>query len=407
MRLRRRRTAPNSRATSGPDVTSSSDRGVTPSSHAGTTHRAITVGGEVDTERSNMRASAPQGAGSTYREQEPMTEEFTQGGGEARRYPAVADVSSLEVGVPGLTVDQLPDPVLALGHDGTLVYANDIAARVLGWRVEDFVGRQVLDLVHPDDLNLALSSMQTVGGKDVGDLIHIRVRTGRSTWMRLELRGVQHPTEDGSVTILIARDTTDRHLLDLDQGEVSVLRSVLATMQGMVVLVNPDGRVRSVNGAVTRLLGHDPEFVAGQPFVDYLHPDDVDLVLDMVSRIRPHESDSLDARFATTEPGRYVTCEFTVNNMTDDPVLRGYVVSGQVATALADARNRVDFLALHDSRTGLLNRDGFIREAGDLIRAGGGLGLLLLYIVHFRSIYELYGERVGDQLLATIADSLD
>ncbi|MEL6891569.1 MAG: EAL domain-containing protein [Actinomycetota bacterium] len=312
-----------------------------------------------------------------------------------------------DAGGDGFGFDDLPDPVIAVAPDGTLQFANATAERVLGWRPADFLGRSVLDLIHPDDLNLAVSSLETVGEKDVGELIYVRVRTGDGDWMRLEIRGIRLAGDDGVTTLLIARDTTNRHLLDVDQGEDAVLRSIMSNMHGMVALVDPDGSVRSINGAVTRLLGHDPERVLGLQFTEFLHPDDRDQVVDVVSRLRGYTSAALDARFATTTPDYYVTCEFTVNNLTADPVLGGYVISGQVAAALADARNRVEFLAEHDSRTGLLNRDGFIRAAGDLIRSGGGLGLLLLDVTQFRSINELYGERVGDQLLATIAGRLD
>ena len=88
-----------------------------------------------------------------------------------------------------------------------------------------------------------------------------------------------------------------------------------------------------------------------------------------------------------------------MNNLLDDPVVHSYVISAQIATALADARNRVNFLAEHDSRTGLLNRDGFLRHAAALVAAGGGLGILIVDIVHFRSINELYGEPIGDAVL--------
>ena len=124
----------------------------------------------------------------------------------------------------------------------------------------------------------------------------------------------------------------------------------------------------------------------------------------------PHGSITLDARLLMADddgPDEEITCEFTVNNLLDDPVVHSYVISAQIATALADARNRVNFLAEHDSRTGLLNRDGFMRNAEELIQQGGGLGILIVDIVHFRSINELYGEPTGDAVLSAIADRID
>ncbi|MEM1332776.1 MAG: PAS domain-containing protein, partial [Actinomycetota bacterium] len=338
-----------------------------------------------------------------------MTERMAQGVGRSDRYGGVEERAVVPEpdSMSPLDAETLPDPVFALRSDGTLVYANRMAAEVVGLRIEDFLGRSVLDLVHPDDVNLALSSFETVGNKEVGGLIHVRVRSGHGTWVGLELRGIRHHDEGGELTVLVARDTASRHLLDVDRGEVDVLRSVMTNMHGMVLLVDPDGAVRSVNGAVTRLLGHDPELIAGHDFAGYIHDDDREQVLDVIRRMPSYSSETVEARFGVASTDVHVACEITINNMLDDPVLRGYLISGQVATELADARTRVAFLREHDMKTGLFNRDGFIRAASDLIRAGGGLGLLVLDVVHFRSINELYGERTGDLLLTTIADRLD
>ena len=203
---------------------------------------------------------------------------------------------------------------------------------------------------------------------------------------------------------------THRHRLDFDQGDTGVLRAVMANMHGMVVLADETGAIRSINGAVTRLLGYDPELIRGRSIFDYLHPADREHVLDAVRSVPPHGSVTLDARLLAADyngPDEEIICEFTVNNLLDDPVVHSYVISAQIATALADARNRVNFLAEHDSRTGLLNRDGFLRHAEALVAQGGGLGILVVDIVHFRSINELYGEPTGDAVLSAIAERID
>jgi diguanylate cyclase (GGDEF)-like protein/PAS domain S-box-containing protein len=321
----------------------------------------------------------------------------------------VASAESSSRVVPGTpSVDGLGDPVFALAADGTLLYANTIAGEVLGWVAQDMIGSSVIDLVHPSDVGLALASLQTVTTKRLGELITVRVRTGSGSWVYLELRGT-HPADDGTI-VVVARDVTDRHRLDFDQGDTGVLRAVMANMHGMVVLVDGGGLIRSINGAVTRLLGYDPELIRGRSIFDYLHPEDREHVLDTVSAVPPHGSITLDARLLMADyngPDEEITCEFTVNNLLDDPVVHSYVISAQIATALADARNRVNFLAEHDSRTGLLNRDGFMRNAELLIQQGGGLGILIVDIVHFRSINELYGEPTGDAVLSAIADRID
>ena len=308
------------------------------------------------------------------------------------------------------SVDHLADPVFAVDPDGVLRYANDTAADVLGWDATELIGTAVLDLVHPDDLSLAISALQTVREKVFGDLLMLRVRTGRGTWRYLEFRGTyQQPDLPGpfaGLIVIVARDVTDRHRLEFDQGDTEVLRAVMANMHGMVILADGHGLVRSVNRAVTRLLGHDPETVRGRSIIDYLHHDDRDSVLDAAQRLDPQGSLTLDARILMAD-GTALICEFTVNNLLDDPVVASYVISAQIATSLADARDRVKFLADHDSRTGLLNRDGFMRAAHAMMQSGTGLGILIVDIVHFRSINELYGEPVGDAVLSAVAERID
>jgi diguanylate cyclase (GGDEF)-like protein/PAS domain S-box-containing protein len=309
-----------------------------------------------------------------------------------------------------MSVDGLADPVVAIDPDGVLRYANDTAAEVLGWETAELLGTSVLELVHPDDLNLAAGALQTIVTKSVGDLIALRLRTGRGTWCSLELHGTLRPdvADDpfAGLIVIVARDVSERHRLEFDQGDVEVLRAVMANMHGMVVLADADGLVRSINGAVTRFLGHDPELIRGTSILDHLHPDDRDQVLDAARSLGPLDSVTLDARLLKTDAEPLV-CEFTVTNLLDDPVVGGYLISAQNATALADARERAEFLALHDGRTGLLNRDGFMRAATAMMKSGGGLGILIVDIVHFRSVNELYGEPVGDSVLSAIADRID
>ncbi|MEO1056133.1 MAG: EAL domain-containing protein, partial [Actinomycetota bacterium] len=298
----------------------------------------------------------------------------------------------------------LPDPVIGIDRAGTLRYANLAAAEILEWNPADVIGTSVLQLIHPDDHALAVASLDTISTKSSGALLTVRARTGRATWRYLEVRGTYDAVADE--IMLVARDVSDRHALELGRGDSELLRAVMANMHGMVLLVDAIGVISSINGAVTRLLGHDPERVDGRPIVDLFHPDDRERMVDALHRTDSHETTTVDGRLIAID-GDDMVCEFTINNLLDDPIVGSYVVTAQIATALADARDRVDFLAEHDNRTGLLNRDGFVRAAGELIAAGGGLGVLLVDIVQFRSINELYGEAAGDAVLAAVAERLD
>jgi len=186
------------------------------------------------------------------------------------------------------SIEALGDPVLAIDTSGVVHYANERATEVLGWDLVAVVGTSILLLVHPDDLNLVAVLMDTATSKKSGQLLRIRARHGRGTWINLELRAAMQQSDAGEdLIVIVARDTTDRHQLDFDQGDVDMLRSVMNNMQGMVTLLSQDGLVLSINGAATRLLGHDPELMRSRPFVSYLHPDDCDRVHERVQTTPP------------------------------------------------------------------------------------------------------------------------
>ena len=59
----------------------------------------------------------------------------------------------------------LPDPVVVVGPDASITWANAAAERIFGIPLEDVVGTSGLDLVHPDDLEFVVISMDTVQDK--------------------------------------------------------------------------------------------------------------------------------------------------------------------------------------------------------------------------------------------------
>jgi len=309
------------------------------------------------------------------------------------------------VGRYGPSVDSIPDPVLVIDADGVLQFANHATDVVLGWDTSELLGTQVLGLVHPDDLNLAVASIATAATKEIGDVITIRIRSSTGSWRPLEIRGRRDIVDGAPRTTMVARDISDRHRFGLDQGDDEMLRSVVANMNSMVVVVDPDGTIRTLNDAVTRLLGLDPDIVRGTNIFDIIHPDERAHVIGSSVALESMASAGLDARLRDLN-GDWVACQFTVKNLCEDAVVQGFLISGEIATSLYDARQRAEFLAAHDPRTGLLNRDGFLRTAAGLAGEGGGLGLMIIDITRFRSINELYGEVVGDAVLTSVADRL-
>ncbi len=104
----------------------------------------------------------------------------------------------------------VPDPVIVIDDATRLHYANPAAERLFGFRAEERLGAESLDLIHHDDLEFAILSTQTVMEKEVGTPIEIRVTTATG-WRLVEVVGARYSDDDlANGIVLSLRDLTER-----------------------------------------------------------------------------------------------------------------------------------------------------------------------------------------------------
>jgi diguanylate cyclase (GGDEF)-like protein len=86
----------------------------------------------------------------------------------------------------------------------------------------------------------------------------------------------------------------------------------------------------------------------------------------------------------------------------------GYRGVGRDVTDMYSARERVNFLAAHDSLTGLLNRESFTQAIRQAYDSGAGLptALLCVDLDFFKSINDSFGHAAGDSVLFAVAERL-
>src|SRR5687768_14465193 len=122
--------------------------------------------------------------------------------------PPAAPLAPLPSGALGSVLDHLPDPVLVVDGACRIRWGNAAAERFFGRPLEASIGACGLDLVHPDDLELALLSMVTVLDEPRGVPIEVRVLAA-SGWRLVELLGAQLPDIPDGI-VLSVRDLTAR-----------------------------------------------------------------------------------------------------------------------------------------------------------------------------------------------------
>ena len=104
------------------------------------------------------------------------------------------------------------DLIVLLGPDGALQYVNASFVAILGYAIDDWRGRSVMELVHPDDLAQAgeafARSLAQPGQVITG---HLRLRHANGSFRLLEGVGANHLDDPATSGIVInARDATER-----------------------------------------------------------------------------------------------------------------------------------------------------------------------------------------------------
>ncbi len=163
-------------------------------------------------------------------------------------------------------------------------YVNDNLCKMLGYSREELVKMTWADLTHPDDLQADVAQFERALSGEIDtysmDKRFIR-KDGRIVHASLSVACVRQ--EDGSVEHFVAHlhDITDRKraetaLRDSERRYETVVKNA---REGIVVV--QDGRLRFVNPYIERAFGRTQEEMGSRPFIEFVHPDDRDRVMDI------------------------------------------------------------------------------------------------------------------------------
>ncbi|MCP3936352.1 MAG: EAL domain-containing protein [Actinomycetia bacterium] len=310
----------------------------------------------------------------------------------------------------GERFDQLPDAVVLIDGVGTLRAANVTTEQRYGWTRDEWMGRSLLDLVHPDDLEWAVSSLGTVTDRNVGTPIELRIQSTEG-WRLVEVVGRSIDIEGDSCILIAARDLTERRRWEVAGDDTELLRTVLQNAASLTLLTDRGGVIQAVSAALIRLTGFGPDATIGRNLTELVAENDRTRLERSIAATaqREHGNTTLEASLlAVGRPA--VPCQLTIVNLLDDPTVEGLVVSGHDISELWQTRKELEHMARHDPLTGLPNRTQLSRFLGRSIEetVAGGPGVIVAFIDldRFKPVNDLYGHESGDDLLVTVAARL-
>jgi len=188
-------------------------------------------------------------------------------------------------------VENSYDAIVLMGPEATVLYASHSIGAVIGYSVEEFVGRNIFEFMHPEDLERTRGLFaECLRSPHTPVRCECRYRHKDGSWRNIEAVGVNR-LQDRAIGAIIAnfRDVTDRRQAEaaLRENEER-FRSFVETSTDWVWASDREGRTTYSNAAVFDILGYRPEELLGVDVFDLMHPEHRErcraVLLDCVAR---------------------------------------------------------------------------------------------------------------------------
>jgi len=188
-------------------------------------------------------------------------------------------------------LEKVSDAIIATDERFNITYWNPAAEAIYGWKSKEVMGKPLTPLVRSEfmgaERNDVLSKLSESGRFD-GDVLH---RRKDGSIIRVEAKTIALRDESGTIIGYMSanRDVTAQRVAEQEHQssfdhltELSVrvswtlkeLEDILAPLPAPMVIFDAEGKIITVNPAVSELIGYSAKELAGRP-PEFFHPEDM------------------------------------------------------------------------------------------------------------------------------------
>lgn len=340
-------------------------------------------------------------------------------------------MTDIEVGVtPLATFNLLADSVIVISTGSTIEFANSAAHEMFGYAEGLLVSKDVKELM-PKSIaerhdNMMLNHGDTI--RNVGRNRQVLAKRCDGSLFPIEIAITKHEINRQPVFVGVIRDMSERVAAEAVSRERMHMLSMSEQMAG-IGYWSVDLVTNKVTWSEQVYRIHDVDPRTYQPSleeaVNFYHPDDRDKVSQYVAQaIEQRTSFEFELRILNSKKQiRYVRSkgDTEVNSEGEPVALFGVfqdvteykLIQQQLEhrnEALQQTTQQLRYQAHTDNLTGLNNRRAFFKEMVEVFDSlnlmGGGLGVLMIDIDHFKHVNDKYGHDIGDKVLKEVAEML-
>jgi PAS domain S-box-containing protein len=312
--------------------------------------------------------------------------------------------------------EEAPIGMALVGLDGRFLRVNRALPEIVGYDTNTLLEMTFQDITHPDDLDADLELVRQVVA---GDLRSYRMEKryvradGEDRWVLLSVSLVRDEAGEPLYFVSQVEDITDRRRSEdaLREAE-DRFRSAFDDAPIGMAIRTVEGRFLRVNRALCEITGYSREQLEAMSYRSITHPDDLRRdekgYNEMMAGETPHYR--TEKRYIHAS-GHFVPVDLSATVVRDaDGEPLHVLTQVQDITERKRFEGQLQYLADHDSLTGLFNRRRFeeelTRELHAAARYHSPLAVLAIDLDDFKYINDSLGHSIGDELITRVGQAL-
>jgi two-component system cell cycle sensor histidine kinase/response regulator CckA len=173
-------------------------------------------------------------------------------------------------------VQNSSDAIAMLNADGTVRFASESSARLLGYSLDERQGRSAFELLHPEDVARTREEFaELLAHPGTPRPAEYRMRHKDGSWRYIEGIAVNRLDEPAIKAIVVNyRDITDRRRAeDALRASEERLRHIVEHAQDLIYYCDANGRFTYVNPTAARVMRYEERELIGRHFLTLVRTD--------------------------------------------------------------------------------------------------------------------------------------